>query len=94
MRYGAVFCDPQDATCSQMYGDPQNKTFGVLKQLLGEIIPLFPEPLVHIGCDETGVIGVCTVGSTFEVERYVLDWLQNDMGKTPAGWEEVLFGKR
>ena len=89
--YGAVFCDPTDATCSQMFGDPANKTYDVITQLLGEIIPLFPEPLVHIGCDETGVIGVCTLESTFAVERLVLDWLQNTMAKTPAGWEEIEF---
>ena len=89
--YGAVFCDPTDATCSQLYGDPENKTYDVVTALLGEMVPLFPEPVVHIGCDETGVIGVCTIESTFAVERLVLDFLQNDLGKTPAGWEEVLF---
>ena len=89
--YGAVFCDPQDATCSQMFGDPANKTYDVITRLLGEIIPLFPEPLVHIGCDETNVLGVCTLESTFAVERLVLDWLQTTMGKTPAGWEEIEF---
>jgi len=89
--YGAVFCDPTDATCSQMYGDPQNKTYDVLTALLGEIVPLFPEAVVHIGADETGVVGVCTTESTFAVERLVLDYLQNTLGKTPAGWEEVLF---
>ena len=60
--YGAVFCDPQDATCSQMYGDPQNKTYDVLTALLGEMVPLFPEPVVHIGADETGVVGVVRGG--------------------------------
>lgn len=89
--YGAVFCDPQDSTVSQLYGDPQNKTFDVLTRLLGEIAPLFIEPVVHIGADETGVVGPCTVESTFAVERYILDYLQNSLGKTPAGWEEVLF---
>ena len=89
--YGAVFCDPADATCSQIYGDPANASYGVLTALLGEIAPLFPEPVFHIGCDETSVVGVCDIQSTFTVERYVLDYLQNTLNKTPAGWEEVLF---
>ena len=89
--YGAVFCDPADATCSQMFGDPANKTYDVLTALLGEMVPLFQDDVVHIGADETGVVGVCTTQSTFAVERLVLDYLQNTLGKTPAGWEEVLF---
>lgn len=90
-QYGAVFCDPTDSTCSQMYGDPANKTYNVLTALLGEMVPLFVEPVVHIGADETGVVGVCTIESTFAVERLVLDFIQNDLHRTPAGWEELLF---
>jgi N-acetyl-beta-hexosaminidase len=85
--YGAVFCDPADATCSQLYGDPANKTYGVLTALLGEMAPLFPEPVLHLGCDETGVVGTCTVESTFAVERLLIDYVQGTLGKTPAGWE-------
>jgi hypothetical protein len=74
-----------------MYGDPANKTYAVLTALFAEIAPLFTEPVVHIGADETGVVGPCTVQSTFALERLVLDYIQTSLGKTPAGWEELLF---
>jgi hypothetical protein len=47
--------------------------------------------VLHLGCDETGVVGPCTVESTFAVERLIIDYVQGTLGKTPAGWEEILF---
>jgi hypothetical protein len=111
-----VFCDPTDATRSQLYGDPQvrehyeragpgggdpqvrehydwagpggvgegrsgpescvrapasltldtlpgfvqNKTLTTLMALFQEMASLFPEPVFHIGSDETSALGPCT----------------------------------
>lgn len=88
---GAVFCDPTDADRSQLYGDPQNSTFNVLTSLFSEMTSLFTDDVFHIGCDETNALGPCTVESTFELERQVLNYVQTSLKKTPAGWEEVLF---
>ena len=56
-----------------------------------EMAALFPDKEFHIGCDETGVKGPCSLNSTFSFERTVLNSVQNVFGKVPAGWEEVLF---
>ena len=43
----------------------------------------------NIGSDETSAKGRCTVNTSFSIERRVLNAIQNDFKKTPAGWEEV-----
>ena len=87
---GVVFCDDGD-TQSQVYGDPANSTLGVLKALFAEMAGLFSDEVFHIGADETSADGPCTVESTFQLERTVLNYLEGSLGKTAAGWEEVLF---
>ena len=87
---GAVFCTDA-ASRSQLYGDPDNKTFTLLHAVLQEMAGLFPDPVFHLGCDETGVIGPCTLASTFSLERHLLTAVQQQFNKTPAGWEEILF---
>lgn len=76
---------------SQLYGDPANKTYNVLRQLMGEMAALFEDEVFNIGCDETSARGPCTVQSTFSLERAILNDIQNSFKKTPEGWEEVLF---
>jgi len=88
---GVVFCN-EDDTQSQIYGDPNNSTLGVLKNLFSEMSSLFPDEVFHIGADETSALGPCTVESTFGLERTVLNFLEGStINKTVAGWEEVLF---
>jgi hexosaminidase len=83
------FCT-SDATQNQLYGDPANQTLNTLESLFSELAPLFPDPIWHIGADETNVVGPCTLQSTFTMERAILSYISS-LGKTPAGWEEVLF---
>lgn len=45
----------------------------------------------HIGCDETGVKGKCTLQSTFNFERRLATAVATEFGKTPEGWEEIYF---
>jgi hexosaminidase len=87
---GIQFCT-SDSTQSQLYGDPKNQTFNILANLFTEMAGIFTDPVFHIGCDETSAVGPCTINSTFALERQILDYVQYSLGKTPAGWEEVLF---
>ena len=89
---GITFCDDAESQ-SQLYGDPANATLGVLQQLFAEMASLFEDDVFHIGCDETGVVGPCTTDSTFELERHLLNYLEDPAGvnKSTAGWEEILF---
>jgi len=87
---GVLFCDDAD-TQSQIYADPANSTLGVLKALFAEMAGLFTDEVFHIGADETSADGPCTVESTFQLERTILNYLEGGLGKTAAGWEEVLF---
>merc|ERR1712232_814899 len=59
--------------------------------LFKEMADLFEDDVFNIGCDETSARGPCTVESTFELERKIFKYLSEDLGKTPAGWEEALF---
>jgi hexosaminidase len=85
-----VFCDPADASRSQLYGDPRNVTYATIAALYAEMAGLFADPVFHIGADETGVVGPCTTESTFALERALLGAV-TAANKTPAGWEELLF---
>ena len=87
---GAVFCNNL-STRTQLYDDPANKTFILLHSVLQEMSTLFADQVMHIGCDETEVIGPCTLSSTFSLERRLLSAVQTQFHKTPAGWEEILF---
>jgi len=84
------FCQ-DGAGRDQLYGDPQSKTLSTLKLLLKEMSDLFEDEVFNIGADETKVNGPCTVQSTFSLEREVIKFVENELNKTAAGWEELLF---
>ena len=52
---------------SQLYGDPDGKTFGVLHKLFAEMAGLFDDDVFNIGADETSAKGPCSVNSTFSI---------------------------
>jgi hexosaminidase len=85
-----VFCEPDAPTRSQLYGDPGNVTLATVSALYTEMAALFPDPVFHVGADETSAQGPCTTESTFGLERELLAAVVA-AGKTPAGWEEMLF---
>eukprot|EP01116_Phalansterium_solitarium_P023041 TRINITY_DN7870_c0_g1_i2.p1 TRINITY_DN7870_c0_g1~~TRINITY_DN7870_c0_g1_i2.p1 ORF type:complete len:667 (+),score=271.44 TRINITY_DN7870_c0_g1_i2:146-2146(+) len=87
---GVQFCT-QDGHQNQIYGDPNNSTYNAVTKLLKEMAGLFTDDVFNIGCDETSAVGPCTINSTFALERALLQFIQNELGKTPEGWEEVLF---
>ena len=76
---------------SQLYGDPDGKTFGVLHKLFAEMAGLFDDEVFNIGADETSAKGPCSVNSTFAIERKVVEAISTEYKKTPEGWEELFF---
>merc|ERR1719272_793532 len=87
---GLQFCS-DSPTQNQIFGDPANRTLNILKRLFKEMAELFTDKVFNIGCDETSARGRCTANSTFSLERDLLHYISKELGKTPAGWEEVLF---
>lgn len=87
---GIKFCTSGGGR-SQLYGDPENKTYAILHNLFKEMTSLFKDDVFNIGCDETGVRGPCTQKSTFELERKLFNAISKEFGKTPEGWEEAYF---
>jgi len=53
------------------------------------MVELFPDEVVHIGCDETGSKAPCTLENTKSFEEKVIEHLRKS--KTVMGWEEILF---
>ena len=78
-----------------LLGDQHAMAARVLRALLGEMAALFSDEVFHIGADETfvqsGPKERCTANGTAALEKQIVDAVANDFGKTPAGWEQVLF---
>jgi hexosaminidase len=89
-KAGLQFCEPADATRSQLYDDPTNHTFGVLTKLMTELAGLFPDPVFNVGSDETGVKGRCPLANTKNLESKVLDYVKNTLHKQPMAWVNAL----
>ena len=55
---GVQFCTNESSTPgmlpSQLYDDPEGRTWKVLHAVLSELFPLFPDSVFHLGADETG----------------------------------------
>jgi len=68
-----------------------NATLATLAALLGEMAELFEDPVMHIGGDETFVIGQCTKVSTAALQSSLCQLVTDTFNKSVAGWEELLF---
>lgn len=91
---GIQFCESGSRPSSgrgQLYNDPAGKSYQTVHALLEEMSDLFPDEVMHLGCDETSVVGPCTLDSTFEFERKLATAVAVEFGKTPEGWEEIYF---
>lgn len=84
------FCRPFADTRTQLYNDPDGQTFRVLSDILGEMAELFEDEVFHAGCDETRTNGRCDLESTFNIERRILETVEEKYNKVPAAWEESL----
>jgi len=45
----------------------------------------------NIGADETAAKGICTVNTSFSIERRMVNAIATEFKKTPEGWEELFF---
>jgi len=75
---------------SQIEDDSDGKGVQLINSILEEMMGLFPDAVMHIGCDETGSKAPCTLNNTKSFEEKVIDFLL-DKNKTVMGWEEILF---
>ena len=88
---GLRFCN--ESTQVQLFDDPAGKTKAALTELLTEVAAMFPDPVLHLGGDETigapGYSGACTEASF----RSLLEALQRHLqglGKQPMGWNDLI----
>ena len=86
---GLQFCS-DDVDSDEIFHDPANSTLSVLKGLFGEMAGLFPDELFSIGADETDCEGKCTCASIAALERALVAHVEGALGKTSAGWQELL----
>ncbi|EDQ85099.1 uncharacterized protein MONBRDRAFT_12187 [Monosiga brevicollis MX1] len=75
----------------QLFNDPGQRTLAIVQDVLQEMAALFDDPVFNVGCDETSVKGPCSLNSTFNFERQLLQTIATNYSKTPMGWEEVYF---
>ena len=87
---GLLFCDGSGPTAEEVFNDPANSTLNVLNALFGEMAGLFPDSMMSIGADETDCTPMCSCDSIAALERALIANLEGPLGKTSAGWQEVL----
>ena len=49
---------------------------------------LFPDPVFHIGSDETSVTPDCTAAATVSLEQELIRFVNDDLGKIAMGWQQ------
>jgi hexosaminidase len=74
----------------QIQDDSEGKSVALISAVLDEMMELFPDDVLHIGCDETGSAAPCTLENTKSFEEKVIQHLLSKK-KTVMGWEEILF---
>jgi len=73
----------------QILNDAAGVGLKILKALFTEMAALFPDNVMHVGCDETTVTAVCTLNSSTVIEEEILKHVVS-LGKTAQAWEEAL----
>lgn len=87
--------------CSQVCPMKGDNAEAVFKTIFGEIAAMHPSGYMHIGCDETRLLGQCNACKA-EVERHgvsklYVDYvsrmckLVKDYGKTPMIWADIIL---
>merc|ERR1719272_2357757 len=75
---------------NQIEDDPAGASAKIIAAVLSEMATLFPDAVMNLGCDETGSSAPCTLQNTKSFEEKMIQHLIS-IGKTPMGWEEILF---
>lgn len=83
---GIVCCEAGGMGVPQIQDDSAGKSVGLIKQVLKEMSALFPDPVLHIGGDETGATPPCTTADTTSFEKKIINFVRNELGKQVMGW--------
>ena len=73
----------------QIVNDAAGVGLKVVKAIFTEMAALFPDDVMHVGCDETTVVGLCTMNGNIAFEEEILKHVIS-LGKKPTAWEEAL----
>ena len=84
---GLQFCN--STKTYTIYNDEEGKSLKVLKELVKEMSDLFPDEVFHLGMDEVEYPAPCTAESTIALESELIDYVMNELGKTPMGWDPI-----
>ncbi|XP_068715024.1 uncharacterized protein [Montipora foliosa] len=73
----------------QLYDDPEGITVATMKNILIEMMSLFPGKYFHLGLDEVENSSPCTFENTKSLEQELMKFLVQH-GKIPFAWQEAL----
>jgi hypothetical protein len=74
----------------QILNDAAGVGLKIIKAIFTEMSALFPDEVMHVGCDETTVTNNCTLSMTTSFEEEILKHVAS-LGKAPIAWEEALL---
>ncbi|XP_073228638.1 uncharacterized protein [Porites lutea] len=74
----------------ELYNDPQGVTLTTMKNILEEMMTLFPEQFFHLGLDEVTTSTLCSLQNTRSLEQELMKFLVQK-GKIPYAWQEALI---
>jgi len=84
---GLRFCN--NSGFLELYNDPEGVTVTTMKNILEEMMSLFPDQFFHLGLDEVTNSSLCTIESTKSLEQELMEFLVQK-GKIPYAWQEAL----
>lgn len=84
---GLRFCN--DSGFLELYNDPEGVTLTTMKNILEEMISLFPDQFFHLGLDEVTTSSLCTIENTKSLEQELMEFLVQKE-KIPYAWQEAL----
>jgi hexosaminidase len=73
----------------QILNDAAGVGLKIVKSIFTEMSALFPDDVMHVGCDETTETDVCTINVTKSFEEEIIEHVAS-LGKKPTAWEEAL----
>lgn len=73
----------------QIVNDAAGVGLKIVKAIFTEMSALFPDAVMHVGCDETTVTANCTLNMTTSFEVEIIKHVVS-LGKEPMAWEEAL----
>lgn len=73
----------------QLYNDPEGITVATMKNILKEMMSLFPDQYFHLGLDEVKTSSLCTTENSKSLEQELMEFLVQN-GRIPVAWQEAL----